>query len=231
MRQRRRGRGQGQAILGVILVVTLAGMAWEGLNLAWAGTTGRLALQSGLEAGATTGAAILADGLNTVAITNVALLALGLSALLGNGEAAALARQLQRLQDAVIKQTPGLAKHTAWVTAMASGVHLAQPAKAGGSGWPHLMLRRVYFVPLLFGERYPLWIADDLHQVEGRRWGNRVIFLEGWRAVRWGPVALPLHYRVGAAAAKAGGGGGGWFFASSAYDSRLVPWPGKAGGR
>jgi hypothetical protein len=225
----RHGGQRGQALVAVLLVVVVAGAAWEALGLASAASRDRLALEAGLEAGATVGAAVLADGLNTVAVTNVALLALGTSALLGFGEGAAWAVRLQEIQDQVVKGTPVLAKQLAWATAMANGAQLARPLPGVEGKWPDLMVRRVYFLKPLFGTKFPLWLADDLHEVGGRRWGNRVVFVEGWGTARWRALPLPLHSRTGAAASRTGGGASGWPLLWPSFDGRLIPCPGKGG--
>jgi hypothetical protein len=222
----RAGNG-GQAILVVIMTVALAAVAWEALALAWSMSRDRLTLQNGVDAGTTTGAAILADGLNTVAVTNQALLALGIGALLGNGQFAQWAVQLQRMQDEVIRRTPDLARQAARTTAIGLGAHWAAfPGE--GQRWPGLMVRRMYFLPWFFGRRFPLWLADDLRPVGERRWGDRVLYLQGWRLARRGAVVLPLRAGAGAAAARPGGGGrSSWPLLAADYDSRLIPGPGQ----
>lgn len=214
---------RGQAVVGAILIIALAGATWETLAIAWLTGENRLVLQDSLDGGASTGAAILADGLNVLATTNVALLALGITAVLGFGEGAYWAARLQRAQDELIRRLPGLAKQVAWGTAITLGAHWTQPATVGAGRWPSLMVRRVYLLPQLFGSRFPLWIADDLRPVENRRWGDRVIYLEGGRLVRQGVLNLPLRARSGAAAAKPGGGASSLPLLTPSYDSRLIP--------
>ncbi|MGE5552403.1 MAG: hypothetical protein ACM3XZ_00565 [Betaproteobacteria bacterium] len=216
---------RGQALVAVILALALAGVIWETLVIAHSTSLGRLVLQNSLEAGTTTGVAVLADGLNTVAFVNQALLALGIGALLGQGECGYWAAQLRRAQDEVIRRTPDLAKQAAWGTATALGTHWAQFRGAEGR-WPSLMVRRVYLLPWLLGQRFPLWIADDLRPVGKRRWGDRVLYLEGWLVSRRAGMILPLRGRAGAAASRSGGGGqSSWPLLATDYDSRLIPSP------
>lgn len=216
-------RERGQALVAALLAVTLAGVAWETLLSGWTFTRHRLLLQRGVDAGATAGAAVMADALNSLAITNAGLLALGVGALLGNGESARWAAQIQRAQDEIIRRTPALAEKVALGVSAAQGAHWAQLVKGTGGRGSSLMVRRVYFLPVFFGKRFPLWIADDLCTVEGRRWGDRVIELTGWRVARRGGVTLPLQAGAGAAASRQGGGRSSLPLLSASYESRLIP--------
>lgn len=227
---RRSGAPRGQAVVGLILAVALAGAAWETLALAGTAAHGRVQLQNGLDAGATAGAAVLADGINAVAALNVALFGLGIPAMLGLGEAAAAVQKIQGLQDQVIRWTPALAQGEACAVAMASGAALAIIPAHPGEKWPGLMLKRTYFLPVLFGRRIPLWISDDLRSSGGRRWGDRVIFLEGWKAPGRGVARSPLAGAAGGAASSSGGSTRGQPLLWPRYSSRLIPKPEKAGG-
>lgn len=219
---RGRGRQDGQVVLLALLTVAVAGAAWEALATAWDLTRTRLTVQAGLEAGATTGSAVMADALNSLAVSNAALLALGASALLGAGENAVWVARIQRMQDELIRHTPATAEKVAVGTAVSMGAW-AQLKRAPGERWPRLMVRRVFFLPLLFGNRFPLWIADDVRPVNGQRWGDRVIRLQGWRlAERWG-LRIPLRSCAAAAAARPGGGRSSLPMLSPSYDSRLIP--------
>ncbi|MDI6870289.1 MAG: hypothetical protein QME79_02825 [Bacillota bacterium] len=220
---------RGQVVVAAVLAVVLAGLAWEALVTAWAATRDRLVVQNSLDAGVTTGAAVLADGLNTLAIINRALLALGITAMLGRGEYAYWAAQLQRAQDEVIRRTPALAKQAAWGTAVGLGAQGVRFPPGAGGQWPSLMVRRVYLLPWLLGSQFPLWIADDLHPVRDRRWGNRVVYLEGWRLNRRGAGQLPFRARAGAAASRRGGGRSSWPLLATDFDSRLIPFGGEEG--
>lgn len=221
------GRSRGQALVATVLTVALAGAAWETLAVARTVTETRLKLQNALEAGATAGGAVLADGLNLLAVSNGVLLGLGIAAIVGWGSAAEAADRLQRYQDEVIRRTPGLATQTAIATAVANGVHWAGLARNSGEEWPRLMVRRVYLLPWLFGESFPLWIADDLRPVAGRRWGDRVIYLKGTRVASHSALHLPLYTGSAGAAAREGGRRSSWPLLIPGYDSRLIPTGGR----
>lgn len=214
---------RGQALVAALLAVIMAGVAWDALLTGWALTRHRMVLQGGLDAGATAGAAVMADALNTLAITNAALLGLGVGALLGSGESVEWARRIQRAQDEIIRQTPGLVEKVAIGTSALQGAHGARLSRESGDGWPSLMVRRVYFLPGIFGKNVPLWIADDLTAKGGRRWGDRVVKLSGWRMAGRGALAVPLRAGAGAAASRNGGGHSSLPLLSRGYDSRLIP--------
>ncbi|MGE5507430.1 MAG: hypothetical protein ACM3RP_02915 [Chitinophagales bacterium] len=218
-------------MIGLVLAVALAGAAWEALTLAGISGYARLQLQNGLDAGATAGAAVLADGINAVAALNGVLLALGIPAMMGQGAAAAAARKIQALQDQTIRLTPALAQGEACAAAMTSGATVAFVPAHQGEKWPGLMLKRVYFLPELFGHAFPLWVSDNLRRTAGRRWGDRVIFLEGWTLAGRGALRAPLQATAGAAASCTGGGASSFPLLWPRYSSRLIPSGKKAAER
>lgn len=178
-------RERGQALIPVLLVLgTMLITTALALGVSRA-VNARLELQNAADAGAQRGASAVADGLNLIALANDGLMALGIAALLGWGEGWQYARQLQKAQDAIVEGTPGTAVSLAIEATMRAGADGAVPLNAlTGSLLPKLMVKRAYFLPGIFGERFPLWIRDDFRSSAQKPFGERFVRIGAWKTLK-----------------------------------------------
>lgn len=130
----------------------------------------RIGLQSALDAGAQMGAAVLADGLNSIALANGILLALGIGAFFSGGQTLRFVRAVQWLQDRTAALAPYQAVGTALTVARKGGAEVVFPLNGlSGGAWPSLMVKRAYFLPWIFGRKFPLWMEDALRTARASR--------------------------------------------------------------
>ncbi len=227
-------KGQALAFVGLLLALILvltAVVTDVGEVVLW-----RMGVQNAVDAGGEAGASVLADGLNIIAVANDALLALGIAAFFSSGATLEKVHQLQELQDDIARLTPGLSQAFAVKVAMENGASGAVPLNGlTGSKEPSLMVSREYFLPRLFGRRFPLWMKDDFKASRARTFGDRFIRLGGWRnnsPTLFGGKLLGLRLQTGRAYSLAEAAVYGyrvlgrwvlWPLPVPKYKARLVP--------
>lgn len=171
---------KGQALVVVSLLILVAFMV-VGITVDVGELVIRnIKLQNAADAGAYRGAEAIALALNTVALGNATIEALGILALFTKGSTFEALRAVQMAQDVIIQTTPAISVATAVLVATGfNDADLAVPLNRLNSDetLPSLMVKRAYLLPILFGNRFPLWIDDAYRSSKQKPYGDRFLRL------------------------------------------------------